>query len=503
MDFFDAQDRARRKTWWLIALFALAVVALIVMTNLLVALVFAFVDPMTGTRTITSTPVTTWLAITVVVCLTIAAASGSRWWALRSGGRAVAEALGGRLVHRGTTDLREQRLLNVVDEMAIASGTPVPPVFVIPEPSINAFAAGFTPDDAVIGVNRGTLDHLTREELQGVIGHEFSHILENDTALNLRLIAVLHGILFLGLAGQAILRTGGRSRRNGLPVALLGLGLVVIGYSGTFFGNLIKAGVSRSREYLADSGSVRFTRNPGGLAGALKKIGGLSVGSGIASAAATEASHMFFGQPRKLWLNALLATHPPLDRRIVALEPGWDRRFPVLEAPPFAAVTPAPRSAGMVASIASAAASGPDHEDPQVREARALIERTPARERFATRDPWAARALVFALLIDDDPGIQAAQLSALDLSQPGLYDALTELGRGLERTDAMQRMALLELAVPALKELSLNQYHDFVREVIALVRADERISLLEWSAHRMLLKELTPHFERPRRIRPR
>ncbi len=256
---------------------------------------------------------------------------------LAGGGKIVAEHLGGRLLHPDTSDHRERVLLNVVEEMSIASGTPTPPVYVLDsESGINAFAAGFSPTDAVIGVTRGTLEQLPRPELQGVIAHEFSHILNGDMRLNVRLIGVLHGILILGILGYFLLRSSmfsgmarGRSSRDQSALALLaiGVGLMVVGFLGSFFGNGIKASVSRQREFLADASAVQFTRQPAGIADALKRIGGAMTGSGIQSPNAPEASHMFFGRATS-GLRGLFSTHPPLADRIRRIDPSWDGALP-------------------------------------------------------------------------------------------------------------------------------------------------------------------------------
>ena len=243
--------------------------------------------------------------------------------------------LGGRLVNPAQPDPDERKLLNVVEEMAIASGIPVPQVYVLPEEKgINAFAAGHSTSDAVVAVTQGALRLLTRDELQGVIGHEFSHILNGDMRLNLRLMGLIFGILCLAVIGRVLLHVrGGGKDKNPLP--LLGLVLVLMGWVGVFFGRLIQAAVSRQREFLADASAVQFTRNPAGLAGALKKIGGLSYGSKLKNAHAGEASHMFFGNGMGGSFLGLMETHPPLAERILALEPDFDGEFPrtVLEVP--------------------------------------------------------------------------------------------------------------------------------------------------------------------------
>ena len=297
MDFFRSQDLARRNTTRMVLLLALAVLTLIAITNLLVMLVFGSLqNGEDGTVSLARFDWGTFLLIGTGVTLVVLAGSLWKIGQLAGGGKVVAEALGGPLVRRDTTDPELRRALNVVEEMAIASGSPVPPVYLLSdEEGINAFAAGFTTGDAVIGLTRGTIRDLSRDELQGVVAHEFSHILNGDMRLNLRLIGILHGILLIGLIGSRVLRsTSHRSSKNSGGAAILGLGLMAIGSGGTFFGSLIKASVSRQREFLADASAVQFTRNPFGIAGALKRIGGST--SRLHADQAEAMSHLYFAE---------------------------------------------------------------------------------------------------------------------------------------------------------------------------------------------------------------
>lgn len=533
MDYFGAQDHARRKTWQLAALFAAAVASLVLLTNLLIGAVYTWAarPARTGgvdlSGSLADLPAGYWAWVSFGVVAVVALASGYKYLQVRSGGRAVAESLGGTPVHPASADFAARRLLNVVEEMAIASGTPVPPVYLVDQPSINAFAAGFGPDDAIIGVNRGTLDHLTRDELQGVVAHEFSHLLNGDSRLNLRLIAVLHGILFIGLVGRGLLSGIGRmgmrrSRSNsggagGLQGLLLGVGLVAIGYAGTFFGNLIKAAVSRQREYLADAASVQFTRNPGGIAGALKKIGGLAAGSRVRGAAAAEASHLFFGQVSPMFLNRLMATHPPLEKRIRAVEPSWNGRFPAISATGLGDVGD-PAVAGFATVDATPGTAGPPrpagdalqvHASPEevtravgrldaaaLEQAGALLHALPAALRDAAHDPFSARALLYALVFDHDPAARRRQSDVVAANaERGIAAEVASLLPQLEPLDAQHRLTLAETAIPALKTLSSAQYRTFTANLVALIKADRHIDMLEWVLHRLLVKELRPHFE--------
>ena len=356
MDFFEQQDVARRKTGRLVVLMVLAVAAIVVLVYLVIAAAlvvrvgFTGIDPMaTGGLAAYLSAADWWnpqlfVLVAGVTVLVVAAGAFFKTAALRAGGRVVAESLGGRLIDPGTSDPTLRRVLNVVQEMAIASGTTVPPVYLLDrESGINAFAAGFTPADAVIGLTRGCADLLSRDQLQGVMAHEFSHILNGDMRISLRLIGIIHGILIIGLLGGILLRSAfysgaGRHRRSGkqgggvLVLAAVGAALAIIGYVGVFFGQLIKASLSRQREFLADAAAVQFTRLPGGIAGALKKIGGYTFHSKLVAANAEEASHLYFGDGLSHWFG-LLATHPPLPDRIRRIEPQWDGQFSKVDVP--------------------------------------------------------------------------------------------------------------------------------------------------------------------------
>src|SRR5271169_656038 len=320
-DFFQQQNSARRKTFQLVLYFVLAILILIALVyGLLLAL---------------SEPVSWWqpkllLLAALGVGLVVGGASAFKVAQLASGGQAVALMMGGEEVPGTTTDARQKRLLNVVEEMALAAGVPVPPVYVLEEPGINAFAAGYAPGDSVVAVSQGCLNYLTRNELQGVVAHEFSHILNGDMRLNIRLIGLIFGIMALSIIGRILMLTSrGRSSGRGGGVVWLGLGMFVLGLVGAFFGRLIMAAVSRQREYLADASAIQFTRNPDGIGRALKKMGGRAEGSRIDNPQAAEAGHMCFANAcAGAGLAGLVATHPPLIERIRRLDPQFDGQFP-------------------------------------------------------------------------------------------------------------------------------------------------------------------------------
>ena len=352
MNFFDYQDRARKWTRLLVVLYALAVLLTILSVYAVVIIVFhaaapAVVNVTSPHHLLSADPVMVfpddrnisywgwwepgwflWSAL--LTALVLLSGTVYKVVELAGGGAVVARLMGGSPVELQTAEPGEQRLRNVVEEMAIASGTPVPELYVLPDESINAFAAGHTTHDAAIAVTRGALRVLTRDELQGVIAHEFSHILNCDMRLNIRLMGLLNGLLLIALSGYYLMRFSGNAmprRGKGAGavalLALFGLLIMVVGYIGVFFANLIKAAIGREREYLADASAVQFTRNPAGLAGALKKIAALSEGSMIESPAAAQTSHFFIAEPGvSSWLN-FLATHPPLEDRIRRLDPAF------------------------------------------------------------------------------------------------------------------------------------------------------------------------------------
>ncbi|HVS64923.1 MAG TPA: M48 family metallopeptidase [Thermoanaerobaculia bacterium] len=515
MDFFDRQDRARRRTRWLLVWFLAAVAGVIAAVYLAV---LAFLVTQGGQLGPWSPEV--FLTVAIVVSAVIGAGTLYKILSLREGGEAVARLLGGRPVDANTRSGSERRLLNVVEEMAIAAGMPVPAVFVLErEGGINAFAAGFTSGDAVIGVTRGAITLLDREELQGVIAHEFSHILNGDMRLNLRLMGLLHGILVLSLMGYWILRSGRFSRRGaGAAIVLFGVALWAIGSIGAFFARVIKSSVSRQRELLADASAVQFTRNPMGLADALRKIGGLSVGSRLQTSQAEQASHLLFGDGMKHAFGGggMLSTHPPLEERIRALDPAWDGAYPEVERVSISREAPTAGTAAGVSALAGATAPAPPAVDVQEATARAgrildgalersasLISTLPGTLRADVHEPAEAEALVYALLLHEEEEPRARQIDLLRSSAGERANALLasvgRASRALRGASGRHRLPVVDLAMPALRSLSKEQYEVFMKRVRALIESDQELDLFELTLQRMLARHLAPHFERPER----
>ncbi len=527
MDFFARQDQARRNTKLLVAYFAVAVVLIIASVYFASLVIFQGATTYRQQGELVSfalwNPKLFLLAAGGTLAV-IACGSLFKTAQLSSGGSAVAESLGGRLVDSDTRDPHERKLLNVVEEMAIAAGVPTPQVYVMDEePGINAFAAGHTPNDAAIGVTHGCITTLKRDELQGVIGHEFSHILNGDMRLNLRLMGIIFGIVCLAVIGRILLISRGGNNRGKNPLPLLGLVLLILGGVGVLFAQLIQAAVSRQREFLADASAVQFTRNPDGLSVALQKIGAVHEGSRLETGHAQEACHMFFGNALKSSLFNAMATHPPLEERIRAIDSNWDGKFPdpaVAEAedpetnpgpqgktrsafPPIIPGFPAGASGLATAATAIQAASIlPNLGNPtplHLRYAVELRESLPENVRAAARDLKGATALLYTLLLSDDESIRAQQLAELARRVvPAIYEQSVSLWPEVTRLAQRARLPLVNLALPALRQMRADEFQKFNDTLVWLIESDEQIALFEFVLQKIIQRQIEPHFTRAR-----
>jgi len=509
MDFFQNQAAARRKTVWLVFLFILAVFFII--SGVYGAVLYGWMYYSKEWRGWWQ-PGLFYKAATGVVAVVLLG-TFYKIMALSKGGAKVAEMLGGVPVAPLTNDPDHRRLLNVVEEMALASGVPVPQIFILEdEPGINAFAAGLKPDDAVVAVTRGCLQELSRDELQGVIAHEFSHILNGDMRLNLRLMGMINGILIIAIIGRVMLRGMGsgsgrsrvRSRKGGggLPILLAALILMIVGYIGVFFGKLIKSAISRQREFLADAAAVQFTRNPSGLAEALKKINRLVAGSRILNPHAEEASHFFFVNALSSSFIRLFSTHPPIEERIQRIQMdyreliGSDKTIPGIEArmgtASFAG-EPAgfvPLKPGLFIDRVGAPQPG------QAVYARRLIENLALPIQEAVHEPLGAGALVCCLLFSKEESVRRLQFQGLQrAADPGFLDEIRMLFPLTATLGKPHQLALLDMALPALKTMSAFQYREFRKHLQRLIAADKRVELFEYVIQSLLTGRLDVFFK--------
>lgn len=514
MNFFEHQKKARQHSFYLVVLFVLAVLTLIFVTLLFLMGLYAtsmdisiddfLLNPFAYIET------TIILKIALVIIAVVAVGSIYKYISFSSGGKNVAISLGGNRLNYNNATAKERVLLNVVEEMAIASGISVPTVYILEEDAINAFAAGMTFDDTVIGVTRGTIEKLNRNELQGVIAHEFSHIFNGDMRLNLQLAAVLHGILLIGLIGRIILRSMSRSStairsssskkgNGGLYILVLGAGLFVIGYAGTFFGSLIKANVSRKREYLADATAVQYTRYPEGISGALKKIAHYS--SRLQAPSAEVYSHLYFAEGTSSFFSTLMATHPPLQERIKKIEPWWDGKIPdysKVQSDDQGQVRNEQKEAEKdkkqkIAQgiIATAMMNVGELKEEAVEQAQIDIKSLDSKILERLNDPLGAQAVILSLFYDD---IYKKEL--FEVLQKENRHLLLEFANVIrERHIALNEQSnlIVSLGLNALKSLSVEQYQHFKTIIEIFINIDNKVSLFEWSLQYIIQRPLEIH----------
>lgn len=537
MNFFEHQRAAKKKTWLLVLLLCVAVLSLIALTVIVFAAAFHYSN-LAGIQNnidgisqlgffdhlwnILQSPLSFYTALAIIFAITCA--SLFELHQLRRGGSHVAEALGARIIPNDTKDFHQRRVINVVEEMAIASGNPVPNVYLLREEGINAFAAGNNRRDCVIGITQGAIETLSRDELQGVIAHEFSHIHNGDTKINMRLVAIIFGLLVIGLCGRTLLNASARTslvsrgRQKGInPLLVMGIALTILGYLGMFFGNVIKAAISRQREYLADASAVQFTRNNNGIGGALKKIGGFYQRSYLKHPAAFQFSHMYFSSGVRASLSNLFDTHPPLDKRITRIDPRWDRKFitPTPEKPKTQNTNDAPMDEGIpypgtsqTNTQATAANTQPplnfDASNLQsienlfefaitlqgIEQAKGLIFALPRALYNACHEASSARALCYLLLLSDDKDTYKKQLHYLQSrANPITFGHLATLNKERANLKTQQKLTLIEIAIAALQTQSEPQKKLFMTNAHKLLSMATR-PWYEWCLFEILKQSL-------------
>ena len=531
MNFFEHQELARKKTLILVGLLIAAVVCLIVVTIILVAAFSYFFAAQTTSidaaqaystplyehfKILLKSELILWVSVAVIGVVCVGWLYKTQ--ELQKGGRYIAESLGGQLLVHDNAKGNEKTVLNIVEEMAIASGTPVPLVYLLDDESVNAFAAGTNLNCAVIGVTRGCVTLLNRDQLQGVIAHEFSHIHHGDMKLNMRLVSILHGILLIGLIGRFITQSttrrsysSSRSKKDsGAQLALFGIALMAVGFGGTLFGNIIKAAVSREREFLADASAVQFTRNPYGIAGALHKIGRSAAGSKISASNAAEYSHFYFANGVKSFFGSVFATHPKLSIRITRILPdAIDRlkldkidresRTDLQDAEngqPDQNKEALKKNAGIdpagLTSLGAVLATVGTMSPAGLSESAKLLQSLPQSLHSACHTPFQARGVIYAMLLDREPSIREKQITLLKKqAHPATYREFKNIYIAVEELPRKKRWPLLQLCVPALREMSETQTQLFLDNVKALIQADNKVNLFEWCCQRTLLSALT------------
>jgi Zn-dependent protease with chaperone function len=526
VDFFGRQQAAKQASSRLLWYFIFAVSIIFIGVNALLYLVAVVTTHETGQGT--------WLwhdwsqqALLGTLWL-VAGGSLLEWFLLRKGGTAVAKMLNAQAIDFASQDAVQRQFINVCEEMAIASGVPVPSLYVLPQEStINAFVAGYRAQDSVLVVTQGALIHLTRDELQAVIGHEFSHILNGDMRLNTYMLSVLAGMLAVGQVGDFLMRspTGDHPQNKSItPFWPLGLGMWLVGYIGLVLGRLIKAAISRERENLADAASVQFTRNPDALAGALYKIG--QYDSYLSSWHAEQMSHMCFGE--SVSFSQWFATHPPLKLRIQTIAPTFLTRIKYQKPNKASTATPASASKPKSQSSSILAFSTEMIEAPQavtpfpitptsdniefsfdapmttmvgelqwadLQSAQYLYRTLSVEVSRALQSTAGAKAVLFALIAQEQ-GCSIQDLTQFFASQNSLMQWVSQLQQALACSDNRLALPIVELAIPRLLGLTTEERQQFMSELRRLAWLNQQLSVFEFS----LLKLIEQALNKPKVI---
>jgi Zn-dependent protease with chaperone function len=489
MDFYSHQENARRRSRGLLVRFLFANVLLIALLTACLTLLPSLAgylrdansrDPTVKPLAIAKELLPFALQVDLCVFGAVLIAAAIRFYFLSSTGGAVAEALGGTLLPQDTDDHLERRYLNVVEEMAIAANVTVPQVYILAdEPGINAFASGPTPEKSAVAVTRGALERLTRDELQGVVAHEFSHILHGDVRLNIRIASYIYGLAVLYAIGRFFFesQSNHRKSRSAGFVIVLGLVFLLVGFLGRLVSVLMSAAISRQREFLADATAVQLTRNPDGIAGALKKIGGFSESSQIHNSKADSMSHFFLAKSDKpSLLNRVSATHPPLGERISRLDPSFKGDYPESSSIPLQNgdeqyVASMLQGSGATPAQTTRAASSPPHFRNE-----AWLPPAQLHPQFV--GPGCAESAVLALLLSQDETTRKKQSRAIEQCL-----SLDEVERKEELFAPLslnQRLSVMMMAMPSMQAEGKSFRTTFSRTVMQMVRADGQVSLLEF-----------------------
>lgn len=506
MNFFKYQEQARRQTRWLVLAFLAATASVAWFSFVMIYFAFWLFAEVREPFWISLLHSEMLFPVVGTISLLMLSGTLYKIYELKKGGgEAVAEMMGGKRIASNTQDRLERRLLNVTEEMAIASGVPVPPVYLLPEDGINAFAAGFSASDAVIGVTRGAIELLDRDQLQGVLGHEFSHILNQDILINMRMMGTLHGITLVGDAGvmlfRGMARSSSRSSRQGgvhPAIVIVAISLIVVSGIGSLFAGLIKSAVSRQREFLADASSVQFTRYPQGLANALKLIGGYGSGTKVRHPRAASASYMFFGNVGRGALSyQWFATHPKLEDRIKRLDRHFNSKFYTLDVPARKQRVMHETALGLNAGSAGYV-HDPDRADSAHEiswSASDMIAAIPAQVYTLSHDPTSARAVIYALLTSRDKEHMRQQMNWLiQHAEKGVYQDYSHIMESIRGLDAGLRIAVLDICIATLKQLSKPQYQQFIKNTRELIRVDGCFNAFEFVLQQMLMRHLAPTF---------
>lgn len=505
MNFFQAQQKAKKRTTYLIIVSIVGLFLFLYLINFFLLAFLNFFDSLDLLEDYTMRDIRYFLYhydgyIYLFFLTIVVIGSLSQMFRLRRGGKGVVEDLGGRMIVRESATRQEKVLLNIVDEMSLASGIPPPSVYTLDDESINAFAAGFSTDDAIVCVTKGALENFTRQELQGVIAHEFSHIFNGDMNLYMKTSATVYGISAIATVGVWLLYINPRSnsKKSSIPVFVMVLGLIlcILGYIGTFIGSLIKASISRQREFLADATAVKYTRDTSGIANALKKI--YKIGSLIKSKNSSQYSHFYFAKGAKyIFFDKLLASHPPLKTRILRIEPNWDGKFNLETEKKSKQKKESPKIQKILTTamlLSSLEKSGKLKEE-DINNANEKIAHIPKNLIKMTQNPLTSQGLILAILSSDINEVPQNVINDFATENPKLFRQIRVALTSLPDLRKEDYLSTLLLSIPSLKMMSKAQYLRFKDTILSWIWANQKIVFFEWIVKRVIIMPLDAHFE--------
>jgi Zn-dependent protease with chaperone function len=525
MDFFEHQAQAKAASKRLLFLFLLVTFVVVVCVDFVIYTIskLQMLDT-TLVHKVSNVSIQdfidwqlSWygLAAASVSILIIGFGSLMRWLDLRKGGGGLAINLGARSLGFASKDEKEQRLINVVEEMAIAAGIIPPSIFILDyESSINAFVAGYEIEDSALIVTNGLLNNMDRDELQAVVGHEFSHILHGDNRINIHLMIMIAGFVWVSEIGHSLTSRHsyrgsrsytGRSSKGRQQAASIGIPLIIVGFFGAFCGRLIRASVSRKREYLADASAVQFTRNPQAMASALNVIRSNANKGYLKNSKAEELSHMCISPSKK---SSWFSSHPPLDDRINTIDATFIKRHEARERKSEREEKRSDKQAQKnqatrnmySADIPQMQLGASQHlhdvigtmSAVNLEYAMSLHEQFPAEYKKALQGPELAKTMLLYLLLNDKPDLRAEQLTWLEqqLSKSQDYlHSLTMLSQGIQSRLALP---LVELLIPLLKTLDDQTKKSLLEQVLIMAKWDGKLTMFEICLYSLLKENLQP-----------
>jgi len=518
MDFYKEQENSKKKSALLLLIFIISICVVVFFVGMFFIAIDVFVYE-EGTKSFNLTPsyilqnarlnviISSFLSIFIVIVY----GASKKFDELERGGYVIANELGGRLLFGESASSKEKTLINVADEMSLAAGVGSVPIYIIENKHINAFVAGTTYDNAVLSVTRGAVELLNRDELQGVIAHEFSHIFNGDMKLNNFASGCISGILYIFIIGTELffpLQFTATKHFSGItpkdvlrifvyPLTMsAGIALMLLGVVGVACAAFMQFALNRQREYLADASAVQFTRYPQGIANALKKIG--MYGDTLNNLRAGCYEHIFFSSH----------SSPSVGKRIKKIEPHWDGEFietrdkqdEIFSRKKIHPLTMSIKALTVAHILGQITNSGVIN-DRALKHAKEVLNSIPDNVKQNAQNPLGAEFIIYTLLLDKNHESRKLQCIAIagklfkDLKhQDTAVKMLMDMYESIGFLEPVAYLDIIHICASTLKNISANQYAVFRKQVNELILHDEHVSVFEWCVRYIVLYPLDMAF---------